>query len=93
MPLFVKETSSRGEIREYTLKDIEFSFVTDSYNQETLLTLKSNSEIGGEIQTREGKKIYLPCFIENSDHLLNAIKFPFSNKNVEIHSLAKDTKI
>ncbi len=92
MPLFVKETSSKGEICEYTLNDLEYSFVTDS-NQEVQLTLVSNPKLGGEIETREGKKFHLPSLMENSNHLLNAIEFRFFNKKVEIHSLVKDTKI
>ena len=92
MPLYVKETSSKGDICEYPLNDLEYSFITDS-NQEVQLTLVSNPKLGGEIETREGKKIYLPTLMENSDHLLNAIEFRFFNKKVEIHSFAKDTKI
>lgn len=92
MPLLVKETLSSGEINSYQLRDLEYSFVIDS-NQEVQLILVSNPNLGGEIETREGKKFHLPSLMENSNHLLNAIEFRFFNKKVEIHSLTKDTKI
>ncbi len=93
MPLFVKETLSNGKINSYQLEDIEYAFITDSFNQEILLTLKSYPEVGGEIETRDGKKFFLPCLMENSSHLLHAINFPFVSKSVEVRSISKENKL
>jgi len=60
-------------------------YVYEKGNHAPRLIIHSRSDIGVDIEM--GNDIYhLPCFLENSDHLLHAIRFHLRDKTILIRT-------